>query len=139
MQVAGGIKRKVRVVRLVLLRFGRPWEAKGPAQGSWGARKWVTPPRFAFAHLALLVEDRDQGLVGRAAYHVRTSGEAFDGPRQILGRLLPRAFWGRCADNWVLFVGPLWGRSSLGSVLFGVRRSSLGPLWGRVLFGVRPI
>ncbi len=50
---------------------------------------------LAFAHLTLPVEDRDQGLVGRAAYHVGTIGEAFDGPRQILGRLLPRALWER--------------------------------------------
>jgi hypothetical protein len=48
----------------------------------------VALPRFAFAHLALPVEDRDQGLVGRAAYHVGTIGQAFDDPRQILGRLL---------------------------------------------------
>jgi len=49
---------------------------------------------LAFAHLALPVEDRDQRPVGRAAYHVGTIGEAFDDPRQILGRLLPRALWG---------------------------------------------
>src|SRR5208337_2409379 len=60
-----------------------------------GARKWVALPGFAFAHLALPVEDRDQGLVGRAAYHVGTIGEAFDDPRQILGRLRTRALWGR--------------------------------------------
>ena len=50
---------------------------------------------LAFAHLALLVEDRDRDLVGRAAYHVGTIGEAFDDPQQIPGRLLPRALWGR--------------------------------------------
>ena len=56
-----------------------------------------SPPVLAFtttlpvAQLALLVEDRDQGLVGRAARHVGTIGEAFDDPQQILGRLLPRA------------------------------------------------
>jgi hypothetical protein len=50
---------------------------------------------LAFAHLALPVEDREQGLVGRAAYHVGRIGEAFDDPRQILGRLLMRALWGR--------------------------------------------
>src|SRR5208283_516196 len=49
---------------------------------------------LAFAHHALLVEDRHQGLVGRAAYHVGTIGAAFDDPEQILGRLLPRALWG---------------------------------------------
>ncbi|MGO9913245.1 MAG: hypothetical protein ACLQIB_00805 [Isosphaeraceae bacterium] len=48
---------------------------------------------LAFTHPALLVEDRHQGLVGRAAYHVGTIGAAFDDPEQILGRLLPRALW----------------------------------------------
>src|SRR5208283_5553993 len=46
---------------------------------------------LVFAHFALLVENRDQGLVGRAACHVGAIGEAFDDPQQILGRLLPRA------------------------------------------------
>ena len=41
--------------------------------------------------LALLAEDCDQGLVGRAARHVGTIGEAFEDPQQILSRLLPRA------------------------------------------------
>src|SRR5271165_4087763 len=95
MQAAAGNKCKVRAVRLVLPRFDRPLEAKGPAQGSWVPESGLPLPRFAFAHLALPVEDRDQGLVGRAAYHVGTIGEAFDDPQQILGRLLPRALWGR--------------------------------------------
>ncbi len=59
-----------------------------------------SPPVLAYtttlpSHLALPVEDRELGLVGRAAYHVGTIGEAFDDPEQILGRLLTRALWGR--------------------------------------------
>jgi hypothetical protein len=65
----------------------------------------------AFAHLVLPVKDRDQDLAGRAAYPVGTSGEAFDDPRLILGRLLPRALWGR----WGLLTFPGcqkgWGAS----------------------------
>src|SRR5271157_6477300 len=95
MQAAAGDKRKVRAVRLALPRFDFPLEVKGATQGSWVPENRWPLPRFAFAHLALPVEDRDQGLVGRAAYHVGTSGEAFDDPPQILGRLLPRVLWGR--------------------------------------------
>ncbi len=80
---------------------------------------------LAFAHLALPVEDRDQGLVGRAAYHFGTIGEAFDDPQQVLGRLLPRALWGRWGATHVPGCQKVGDPLPLGTV----RRKTIKAMW----------
>ena len=59
MQAAAGNKRKVRAVRLVLPRFDRPLEAKGPAQGSW-----VPESKWPFRARPRIGRPRQQGQAG---------------------------------------------------------------------------
>ena len=94
MQAAGGDKRKVRAVRLVLPRFDRPWEAKGPAQGSWvperpGRLPEAAPPRKKRRRALRLIAVRQTRLRGgvaqefgllRAALAQKRSGDRDEKP-----------------------------------------------------------